>query len=125
MSRTKARVISSLRMRRCSQRRNKTNCTPAETTAVNTAYQCAGMQMLLGSYNLACSGAACCATTKARPLEKCAWERAERGAQAGAERGEEAAAVAAGGVGADVEEFRWDADRAAEKVQVDAEKTRN
>src|SRR5690242_9115242 len=44
MSRTKARVISSLRMRRWSHRRNKTNCTPAETTAVNMAYQWAGME---------------------------------------------------------------------------------
>src|SRR5713226_2814940 len=43
MSRTKARVISSLRMWRCSQRRNKTNCTPAEMMAVKTAYQWAGM----------------------------------------------------------------------------------
>src|SRR6266852_311186 len=32
-------------------------------------------------------------------------------------------AVAAGGVGADVEEFRGDAERAAEEVRVDAEKT--
>src|SRR6266436_4671152 len=31
MSRTKARTISSLRMRRCNQRRNKTNCTSTGT----------------------------------------------------------------------------------------------
>src|ERR1700682_1224614 len=34
MSRTKARVISSLRMRRCSQRRKMTNCTATGTAAV-------------------------------------------------------------------------------------------
>src|SRR5260370_627667 len=35
MSRTKARVISSLRMRRCSQRRKMTNCTRTATSAVS------------------------------------------------------------------------------------------
>src|SRR5882762_2321392 len=35
MSRTKARVISSLRMRRCSQRRKMTNCTTTGTNAVS------------------------------------------------------------------------------------------
>src|SRR5260370_42135088 len=46
MSWTKARTISSLRMRRCSQGRNNTNCTPAEATAVKMAYQWAGMGVL-------------------------------------------------------------------------------
>src|SRR6267378_3254015 len=35
MSRTKARVISSLRMRRCSQRRKMTNCTATGTSVVS------------------------------------------------------------------------------------------
>src|SRR6266849_8658756 len=122
MSRTKARVISSLRKQRCSQRRNRTNCTPAETSAVKMANQDAGIETTLETLERACRGAACCAPTKATRLEKRARESAERGAQAGAERGEESAAVAARGIGADVQQLRGDAQRAAKEIGVHAEK---
>src|SRR5271155_5490316 len=46
MSRTKARTISSLRMRRCSQRRKRTNCTPTGTRAVRMVDQWMGMGVL-------------------------------------------------------------------------------
>ena len=55
------------------------------------------------------------------PLKKRAGESAERGAEAGAERGEEAAAGIARSVGAHIEEFRGDAERAAEEIGVHAE----
>src|SRR5690349_14446751 len=44
MSRTKARMISSLRMRRCIQRRNKTNCAPTEKMAARMPYQWEGIE---------------------------------------------------------------------------------
>src|SRR6266849_9052646 len=40
MSRTKARVISSLRMRRCSQRRKMTNCTATGTRVASQFSLC-------------------------------------------------------------------------------------
>src|SRR5580765_3746081 len=43
MSCTKARTISSLRMRRCSQRKNRTNCTPTGTSAARMVDQWMGM----------------------------------------------------------------------------------
>src|SRR5208282_1211630 len=46
MSRTKARTISSLRMRRCSQRRKRTNCTPTGTRAVRMVDEWMGMGVL-------------------------------------------------------------------------------
>src|SRR5260370_11429099 len=52
--------------------------------------------------------------------EKRAGESAERGTQAGAERGEEPAAVAARSVGADVQQLRGNAERAAEEIGVHA-----
>ena len=55
------------------------------------------------------------------PLKKRARQRAKRGAEAGAERGEEAAAGIARSVGAHIEEFRGDAERAAEEIGVHAE----
>src|SRR6266851_4701629 len=120
MSRTKARVISSLRTQRCSQRRNKTNCTAPETSAAKTANQDADIETTLETLERACRGSACCAPTKATRLEKRARESPERGAQAGAERGEESAAVAARGIGAHVQQLRGDAQRAAEKIGVHA-----
>src|SRR6266849_1169218 len=105
-----ARAISSLRMRRCIQRRNKTNCTAPETIAARIANQDAGIEMTLETLERACRGA----PTKATRLEKRAGERAERG--------EEAAAVAARGVRTDVEQLRRNAQRAAEKIGVHAEK---
>src|SRR6266403_1369850 len=57
---------------------------------------------------------------KSNGIEKCAGQRAERGAEAGTERGEEAAAVAARSVGAHVEEFGGDAEGAAEEIGVHA-----
>jgi len=54
------------------------------------------------------------------PLKKRARQRAERGAEAGAERGEESAAGIARSIGAHVEEFRGDAERAAEEIGVHA-----
>src|SRR5882762_9068633 len=149
MSRTKARVISSLRMRRCSQRRNRTNCTPVEMMAVNTPYQWVGMEFLWSA--AACRRFSCGRGEWLRVsrffftrvnrgtwlglgwkksgsklphtprLEKRAGESAERGAQAGAERGEESAAVAARGIRAHVQQFRGDAESAAEEICVHTE----
>src|SRR5438093_11300688 len=55
------------------------------------------------------------------PLKKRARQRAKRGAEAGAERGEEAAAGIARSGGAHIQEFRGDAERAAEEIGVHAE----
>src|SRR6266851_7461814 len=149
MSRTKARVIASLRMRRCSQRRNRTNCTPAAKRAVKTPYQWVSMEFLLecgGLPPLFLRSWRMVANKPALPcklepqkwfrprlkekreqapalqkLEKCAGQSAERGAQAGAERGEESAAVAARSVCARIQQFRGDTERAAEEIGVYAE----
>src|SRR6266403_4682757 len=115
MSWTKARTISSSRMRRCSQRRKSTNCTPAETTAVKMGYQCVGMGVLESSRVVFLKNV--CLPVN---LEERAGEGAERRAQAGAEGGEEAAARAAGGICARIQELRGNAQSAAEEIRVDA-----
>src|SRR5260370_14425742 len=117
-------------MRRCSQRRNKTNCTPAAKRAVKTPYQWVSMEFLLDGgglrplflrwWRMVANKPALPRTLEPqnwfRPrlkekrelapalqkLEKRAGESAERGAQAGAERGEESAAVAARSVCASI-----------------------
>src|SRR5260221_12772983 len=47
MSRTKARVISSLRMRRCSQRRKTTNCTATGMSVVSQLSLCTVLDLLV------------------------------------------------------------------------------
>src|SRR5260370_37481929 len=110
-------------MGRCSQGRNNTNCTPEEKRAVNTPYQWVSMEFLLEcgglpplflrSWRMVENNPALACKLEPqkwfRPrlkekreqapalqkLEKRAGKRAERGAQTGATRGEESAAVAA------------------------------
>src|SRR5260370_21654846 len=110
-------------MRRCSQRRNRTNCTPTAKRAVKAPYQWVSMEFLLDcggspplflrSWRMVANKPALLRTLEPqnwfRPrlkekreqapalqkLEKHAGERAERGAQAAAQRGGESAAVAA------------------------------
>src|SRR6266849_409410 len=132
MSRINARAISSSRMRRCSQRRKSTNCTPTGTSADKMAFQCVGMGQFSNDEVAAVGGAACCAPTRnmkaaasrrTPKLEKRAGQTAERATESRPERGKESTA-AARGVGARVEQFRRDAERAPEQIRVHAEEAR-